>query len=287
MGGNAERESRGATRPEQEELLFQLFEHSPIGIFLLSPSGRFIRVNKAFCQMFDSQEGELLENAIVDRFYPDTEETAQYESLSNQLLQGQLEQFAMEKRFVTPEARLRYAILHGCRIRDKVDKTASLLFQAIDITRSKQTEAALLKAKEDAEAATNAKSQFLANMSHEIRTPMNAIIGMTNLLLNTNLSPDQQTFTEIIRSSGDALLTLINDILDFSKIEAGMLQLEYVSFDLRSCIEEAIDLVAVRAAEKKIELAYHFQPGTPEFVSGDSTRLRQILINLLGNAIKI
>ncbi len=275
-----------AAIPEREELLYQLFEHSPIGMFLLSSSGQFLRVNRALCRMFAMQEEELVRSSVKDRFYANPEEMAQYGSLSDQLLRGQLERFEMEKRFLTRDHRILFTILHGSRVRDLPERQAVLLFQAIDISRRKKIETDLRKAKEDAEAATSAKSQFLANMSHEIRTPMNAIIGMTSLLLNTDLSPEQQTFTEIIRSSGDALLTLINDILDFSKIEAGMLQLEYVSFDLRSCIEDAIDLVAVRAAEKKIELAYHFQPGTPEFVAGDSTRLRQILINLLGNAVK-
>ena len=168
----------------------------------------------------------------------------------------------------------------------EADKTDLALLLETTVQHADVIEDELMTATKTAEEAVRAKAQFLANMSHEIRTPMNGVIGMTDILLNMDLTVEQRDYINTIRSSGEVLVTLINDILDFSKIEAGKLELEYHIFELRSCIEDSLELLASNAADKGLNLAYFIEQDMPKAFIGDSTRIRQILVNLVSNAIK-
>ena len=198
-----------------------------------------------------------------------------------------------EEYFINAEGEKRWLLTSKLPLRDAENKIIGLIGIGHDITERKVADEKLRKAYEDLEKVNNdlinankVKGQFLANMSHEIRTPLNAVIGMTGLLLDTKLNDEQRDFAETIYNSGDILLSLINDILDYSKIEAQKLEIEKQPFDLRLCIEEALDLVASKAVDKNLELVYSVEDVLSTNVIGDVTRLRQILLNLLSNSLK-
>ncbi len=246
-------------------------------------NGRIVYFNQAGRRFLGWDENDLNVKTIVD-IYPAHALVQVQATIAHSLASGQ-ETVNFETAVYNAQRQEVPVSVVGINHQTSDGRT---LLSAIlrDISEHKRIEAELKQAKETAEAANKAKSTFLANMSHEIRTPMNAVIGMTGLLLNTPLNPRQRDFVETIRSSGDALLTIINDILDFSKIEAGKLDLESQPFDLRQCVESALDLLASKAGEKGIELAYEMGENVPAAIVGDVTRLRQILVNLVSNAIK-
>jgi protein-histidine pros-kinase len=195
--------------------------------------------------------------------------------------------FQSECRLRMKDGQWRYLLLRGVvTARDSDGEALRMLVMQRDISETKNAEQAMIAAKEAAEAANRARGAFLANMSHEIRTPMNGIIGMTELALDTDLDAEQQHYLKTVKSSAEALLTIVNDILDFSKIEAGKLQFESVSFSLRGVVLEAARILAVSAHKKGLELIVNVRDEVPQRLIGDPTRLRQVIVNLIGNAVK-
>ena len=194
--------------------------------------------------------------------------------------------YDVEYRMKTKGGDYRWFRTRGQAIWNSANEATRMAGSCSDITDQKVSELELVAAKDEAEAANRAKSEFLANMSHEIRTPMNAVIGMTELLLDTDVTATQRDYLSTVLESGESLLSIINEILDFSKVEAGKFELESLAFEVREEIGEALRSLGVRAHAKQLELAWRVAPNVPTVVIGDSSRLRQILVNLVGNAIK-
>ncbi len=269
---------------ESVELYRLLADNVTDIISKLTPDGIFRFVSPASIIHLGYSPEELIGTNIYDLIHPeDTGELIDPASLSSPTDDVETNTYRVRRK----DGRFTWFETINKLVRDPhTGEVREIVAVSRDISERKHTQEELEKAKDLAESVNRAKSEFLANMSHEIRTPLNAIIGMTSLLFDTDLSLEQRDYVETVRGSGDTLLDVINDILDFSKIEAGRMELEQQPFDLRDCIESALDLVAQQAAEKGIDLAYFIAEHVPTMLVGDVTRLRQVLVNLLSNAVK-
>ena len=276
---------------EAEERFRGAFESASQGMALVATDGRWLKVNAALCTMVGRGEGELVGSKLSSMVHPDDRDMSR--ARARQLLDGQCGSYQVELRYLRRHDATVWVLQSVSLVRDAAGAPLHFVVQIQDISAEKdaalvqrQASAALMEAARLAEQANRAKSEFLANMSHEIRTPLNGIIGMTGLLLETELGAEQLDYAQIVRSSGESLLLIINDILDFSKIEAGRLELDAVDFSLSQLAEECADAIALRAGEKRLELIVDVDTGTADAVRGDPARLRQVVLNLLSNAVK-
>jgi PAS domain S-box-containing protein len=277
-----ERKSAEAALRESEEKFQKFFDGNPslMAVSVL-PEKRLVEVNTAFLANLGYRQEEVLGKTSIELcLFVDPRALVE---MQHQVVEtGRIKNRELQVR--AKDGRILDGLFSGEVIADRGKRL--LLSVMTDVTERKAMERELQVAKEAAEAASRAKSDFLANMSHEIRTPMNGVIGMTGLLLDTGLSPEQRQFAEIIRASGEDLLSLINDILDFSKIEARKLDLEILEFDLAALLEDFASSIALKAQEKGLELTCSMDRDVPASIRGDPGRLRQVLLNLAGNAIK-
>ncbi len=266
-------------------LLTTLLEASPDYIYFKDRDSRFIRVSKALADYFGLGDPvEAVGKADSDMF--DEQRAQQYMADERKIMETGEPVVDKEEEQEWPGAQVAWVSTTKVPLRNPDGETIGTFGISRDITDRKRSEAQLQAAKEAAEAANRAKSDFLANMSHEIRTPLNAVIGMTELVLDTELTNPQREYLKMVLGSGEALVSIVNDILDFSKIDAGKLDLVPTTFELRENLGDAIRSLAFRAHSKNLELACRIQPNVPDRLVGDVGRLRQVVVNLVGNAIK-
>ena len=261
-----------------------IFENAVEGIFQTTPEGNYLSANPALARIYDYDSPEQLVASIGDierQLYVDPGRRDEFVRIMEE--QGMVSNF--ESQIYRRDGSVIWISECARAVRDPQGNLEYYEGTVVDIRERKQSEA-LFREKEAAEAASRAKSEFLANMSHELRTPLNGVIGMLDLLLDSSDSPQRKRYASIARNSADLLLSVINQVLDFSKIEAGKLELESVPFDLRSVLEESLEMLAPKATQKGLELTLDMPPELPTAVCGDSQRFRQVLVNLLGNAVK-
>jgi PAS domain S-box-containing protein len=283
QSANRELERLAAALTTSEVFLQSLVENLPVAIYRKDLEGRFIFANRRFCDFKRRRSEEILGKTNFDL---DPAPLAQEYQAIDRLLAETRQPLETEDRGLDPKGEQRWMRMVRFAVLDPNDQVVATQGMSWDVTAAKQAEQNLKMAKEAAEEAARAKSEFLAKMSHEIRTPMNGVIGMTELLLGSDLGAQDREFVETIQVSAETLLRIINDILDYSKIEAGKMAIEVLDFDLLQTIENSLDIVAASAFGKGIELVNSVPVGIPSRLRGDPGRLRQILINLLGNAIK-
>ncbi|MFO1281088.1 MAG: PAS domain S-box protein [Burkholderiales bacterium] len=303
---------------DNEHKLRTYIERSIDGVMVVDRTGRYHEVNPAACELFGLTAEELLERSIADVVVPEAENLRMAQAHFAAVVEhgesrgevrltrkgggefvGEINAVAIggdrylgiirdvtarreaERELRRERERLEERVRERTHVLTETNRTLEQ-----EVAERRRIEAELVSARLAAESAAAAKSAFLANMSHEIRTPLNALTGMAALLEETRLTPEQRSYLEGVRASGDTLLSVISDILDFSKIDSGFMELEVETFDLAACIEDSLDVLAAKAGSVGLELVYRMTPDVPPLIRGDRTRVRQVLVNLVGNAIK-